>query len=62
MSWVWWVQAPVVAVVYWLVSEEPVSEKAILVYLAVVSIVANAVSYASKAKAAEAKKAGYEHP
>lgn len=62
MSWVWWAQVPLITLVYWLVSKEPVIEKLILVYLADVSIVANAVSYASKSKALEAKKASYEHP
>lgn len=59
MSWVWWVQIPIVSVIYWF---ELVPEKAMLIYLANVSIVANAVSYASKQKAAEAKAAGYDHP
>jgi hypothetical protein len=62
MSWIWWAQVPVVCVGYWLISKEPSVEKFILVYLAAVSIIANAVSYASKAKAAEAKAASYEHP
>ena len=62
MSWVWWVQVPIVCIGYWFVSQEPSIEKAILVYLAAVSIIANAVSYASKAQAAEAKVAGYENP
>lgn len=57
MSWVWWAQVPVVAGVYWLVSKEPPIERAILIYLAVVSIIANAVSYAGKAQAAKAEKA-----
>lgn len=62
MSIVWWAQLPVLTVVYWLVSREPVSEKAILVYVADVSIIANAVSYSAKATAAGAKAAGYENP
>ena len=62
MSWVWWIQVPIVCVGYWMISEEPTVEKFILVYLAAVSIIANAVSYASKAQAAEAKQAGYENP
>jgi hypothetical protein len=62
MSMVWWAQVPLVTIVYWLISHEPLSEKLILVYLADVSIIANAVSYSGKAKAAEAKKAGYENP
>lgn len=59
---IWWAQLPVVCVSYWLVSREPPIEKAILVYLAAVSIIAIAATYGSKAKGAEAKKAGYEHP
>ena len=62
MSWVWWAQVPIVTIIYWLISHEAMSEKLILVYLADVSIIANAVSYASKQKAAEAKAAGYENP
>lgn len=62
MSWIWWAQVPVVCVGYWLISKEPTVEKSILVYLAAVSIIANAVSYAGKSKAAEAKAASYEHP
>lgn len=62
MSWVWWAQVPIVCVGYWLISSEPAIEKSILVYLAAVSIIANAVSYASKAQAAEAKAASYENP
>lgn len=62
LSRVWWAQVPVVAGVYWSVSTEPTIERAMLVYLALVSIIANAVSYASKAKALEAKQAGYENP
>lgn len=62
MSWVWWAQVPIVCGGYWMVSKEDSIEKLILVYLAAVSIIANAVSYASKAQAAEAKVAGYENP
>jgi flagellar basal body-associated protein FliL len=62
MSWVWWVQLPLVCIVYWFISKEPVAEKLMLIYLAAVSIIAIAVTYASKAQAAEAKKAGYENP
>ncbi len=62
MSWVWWVQLPVVLVTYWLISEEAVVEKAILLYLAAVSIIALAVTYAAKAKGSEATQASYENP
>lgn len=62
MSWAWWVQMPIVCVGYWLISDAPPIEKAILVYLAAVSIIAIAVTYSSKAEAAEAKAAGYENP
>jgi hypothetical protein len=57
MSWVWWAQVPIVAGVYWAVSKEAPVERLILIYLAVVSIIANAVSYAGKAQAAKAKAA-----
>lgn len=55
MSYVWWAQLPIVCIGYpfapvWL-------EPWMLSYLAGVSIIANAVSYASKAKATEAKEA-----
>jgi hypothetical protein len=62
MSWVWWAQLPLVLITYWFVSTEPTPEKLMMMYLAAVSIIAIAVTYASKAKAAEAKKAGYENP
>lgn len=62
MSLVWWVQVPVICVTYFFVSSAPLSERLMLIYLAAVSIVANAVSYATKSKAAEAKAAGYENP
>lgn len=62
MSWLWWAVLPVLSVTYWLVSKEPAIEKAMLVFLADVSVIANAVSYASKAQAAEAKAASYENP
>jgi hypothetical protein len=61
-AWFWWANLPVVCVGYWLVSEEPIIEKFILVYLAAVSIIALAATYESKSKAAEAKAAGYENP
>jgi len=60
MSWVWWAQIPVVTVLYWLLSKEPIAEKIILIYLANVSIIALAVTYTAKREAAESKKAGYE--
>jgi hypothetical protein len=62
MSWVWWAQMPIVGIAYWLISTAPPIEKAILVYLAELSIIAIAVTYSSKAKAAEAKAAGYDNP
>jgi len=62
MSAVWWVQVPLVSVAYWLISTEQPIEKAMLVYLACVSLIANAVTYSGKATAAEAKQAGYDHP
>jgi hypothetical protein len=62
MSWIWWAMMPVVCIVYWFISEEESIEKAMLVFLAAVSIIANAVSYSGKAQAAEAKQAGYENP
>lgn len=62
MSWVWWVQVPIVCLSYWFISKEPSVEKLILVYLAAVSIIANAVTYSGKSQAAEAKAAGYENP
>ncbi len=62
LSWVWWAQVPIITITYWLVSTEPMIEKLLLVYLADVSIIANAVSYAGKSQAAEAKQAGYENP
>ena len=61
-AWFWWVNLPVVTIGYWLISDEPVAEKAILIYLAAVSIIALAATYESKSKAAEAKAAGYENP
>jgi multidrug efflux pump subunit AcrA (membrane-fusion protein) len=62
MSWIWWAQVPIVCLTYWFISKEPSVEKMILVYLAAVSIVANAVTYSGKSEAAEAKAAGYENP
>ena len=62
MSWVWWAQMPIVGVVYWIISTAPPIEKAILVYLAELSIIAIATTYETKQKAAEAKAAGYENP
>lgn len=62
MSWLWWAQMPIVCLGYWLISDTAPIEKAILVYLAAVSIIAIAVTYASKAEAAEAKAAGYDNP
>lgn len=62
MSWIWWAIMPIVCGIYWFVSKEPPIEKMILVFLAAVSIVANAVTYSGKAKASEAKVAGYENP
>jgi hypothetical protein len=59
---VWWAQLPIVCVGYWFVSKETTVEKAILVYLAAVSIIALAVSYSGKAEAAKAQAAGYENP
>lgn len=61
-SLVWWAMMPVVCVTYWFVSTERPIEKAMLVFLAAVSIIANAATYSAKAKAAEAKAAGYENP
>lgn len=62
MSWIWWAQVPIVCIGYWVISQEATIEKMILVYLAAVSIIANAVSYSGKAQAAEAKAASYENP
>jgi hypothetical protein len=62
LSWFWWIQVPIVCVGYWIISKEPPIEKMILVYLAAVSIIANAVSYSAKAKSAEAKEASYDNP
>lgn len=55
MARLWWIQAPTVAAAYWLLSDEPAVEKALLVYLTVVTIVGNAIAYG-------AKQAGYENP
>lgn len=52
----WWIQIPIVSVVYFVVSKEPFSEKLILIYLAIVSIIANAVGYESRSEAAKAKE------
>lgn len=60
MSWFWWGQMPVVVGVYWIISTEASVEKAILCYLAAVSIIANAVTYSGKAKAAEAVQITHE--
>jgi hypothetical protein len=62
LSWVWWAQLPIVCVAYWFISSEEPIEKAMLVYLAAVSIIAIAVTYGGKAQAAEAKEAGYSNP
>lgn len=62
MSWVWWAQMPIVCIGYWFISTADPPEKAMLVYLAAVSIIAIAVTYSGKAKAAEAKAAGYDNP
>jgi hypothetical protein len=62
MSWVWWIQVPLICVTYFFVSDAPLSERLMLIYLAAVSIIANAVSYKAVAKAAESKQAGYENP
>ena len=59
MSWFWWIQVPIVCGTFYF---EIIDEKVILTYLAAVSIIANAVSYSGKQKAAEAKEAGYENP
>lgn len=53
----WWSQLPVVCAGYWFLSSEPAEEKAILVYLAAVSIIALAVSYGAKGEAARAEQA-----
>ena len=60
----WWANIPVVtaAVVGWYLFEWAWVEKAMFLYLALVSIVALAATYESKAKALEAKAAGYENP
>ena len=62
MSIIWWVQCPLVALLYWWTSSQLVAEKLMLTYLAEVSVIALAVSYATKAKSAEAKAASYENP
>lgn len=62
LSWLWWGLVPIVCVTYWLVSKAEYPERAMLVVLAAVSFIANAVSYSGKQKAAEAKAAGYENP
>ena len=62
LSIFWWVQVPLVGGVYWIVSDEPLIERAMLIYLALVSIIANAATYSAKRTAAEGKKAGYENP
>lgn len=59
-AWFWWANLPVVMLGYWFTSKEAPVEKVILIYLAAVSIIALAATYESKAKGAEAKKAGYE--
>lgn len=60
MSFVWWIQVPIVCIVYWFISKEPPIEKMILIYLAGVSIIANAVSYATKSEAAKSEAAGLD--
>lgn len=62
MSVLWWLQVPIITIVYWMISKEPPIEKVILTYLADVSIIANAVSYATKAKALRSEAAGYSNP
>lgn len=62
IAWFWWANLPMVCVGYWLISKEDAIEKFILVYLAAVSIIALAATYETKAKALEAKAAGYENP
>lgn len=59
MAILWWVQLPLVCGTYYF---ELLSDKVILTYLAAVSIIAIAVTYSSKAKAAEAKAASYQNP
>lgn len=59
-AWFWWANLPVFLPGYWALSEAPVTEKIMLMYLAAVSIIALAATYESKAKGAEAKSASYE--
>lgn len=61
-SLVWWGQAAPVCGAYLAVSSQPWAERLILAYLSFVSIAAMGATYAGKAKAAEAKAAGYENP
>lgn len=61
-SWFWWALVPVICVTYWVVSDEKYPERIMFSILAAVSFIANAVTYAGKAEAAEATAAGYENP
>lgn len=62
MAGVWWALIPCITLAYWFVSSEEVAERIINLIIADVSFAAMAVTYSSKAQAAEAKEAGYENP
>jgi hypothetical protein len=65
MSRVWWWQLPFATAGYILTARlwpGGIVQDIMLAYLAGVSVIANAVSYAGKARAAEAKAAGYRNP
>lgn len=62
MAAVWWALIPLLCVSYWLVSKEAPAERAMSLIIAGVSFAAMAVTYSSKAQAADAKAASYENP
>lgn len=61
--WAWVFRAQFTLLVpFWFVSVEPPAQRAMLSYLAALSIHALVVTYDGKAEAAEAASAGYENP
>lgn len=61
--WAWFFRANFLLLIpFWLVSQEDIPQRAMLTYLAAVSIHALVVTYDGKAEAAEARAASYENP
>ena len=61
--WAWVFRAQFVMLApFWFVSTEPVPQRAMLTYLAALSIHALVVTYDGKAEAAKARAASFENP